>query len=236
MIVLVILLLLIALIFFVPYGVDAAYEKGVFVLRVKAGPLRIKLFPRKPKTEKQLQRDAKKKAKKEAKRKAAEEKKKAEAQIPPEEKEQNATLKVKKKREIDLDFILALLKMGAHAIRRFFKSFSIDFFKLHYTVSGKDPYDTAMLYGYACSAVEALPALCGNVIHVKRKDIALNADFVESKPEIDVRIVISLRLFLLVHMACAFGVEYIKYTLKKRKEASPAVIERKEDHGREQDQ
>ena len=45
MIALIILAALILLIFFVPYGVDAAYMGGEFTLRIKAGFLRFTLFP-----------------------------------------------------------------------------------------------------------------------------------------------------------------------------------------------
>ena len=57
MIVLIILLALIVLVFFVPYGVDAAYENGQARLSVRAGPVSIRLYPKKPKTAKQLERE-----------------------------------------------------------------------------------------------------------------------------------------------------------------------------------
>ena len=70
-IILLILLALIGLIFFLPYGVDAGYEEGVLFLRAKAGPLRLTLYPKKPLTARQLARKQKKKEKAEAKKKAA---------------------------------------------------------------------------------------------------------------------------------------------------------------------
>lgn len=233
LVVLIILLALIGLIFFVPYGVDAAYEGGEFSLRVKAGPLRIRLLPKKPLTEKQQERARKKKEKKEAKKKAAEEKKAREEQEPHGKSE---TIKVKEKKPLDLQLILALLKMGAHAIRRFFRSFSIDFFKLHAVAAGPDPYNTALEYGAACSAVEALSAQKGGVIRVGRKDIELGADFTADKPTVDVRIVLTLQLFKLVHMLFAFAAEFIVWKIKNSREAPAAAIERTEDNGRQQDQ
>ena len=220
MIFLIVLLILILLIFFVPYGVDVSYEGGVFELRAKAGPFRVRIFPRKPLTEEQ-------KAEKKSKR----EKKKTQ------KKDDNETLKVKPKKKLDLDFILALLKMGAHAIRRFFKSFSIDFFKLHYTAAGSDPYQTAMQYGYACDAAETLPVLLGDVIHVRRHDVEISSDFLTDQQSIDVRLVVSLQLYKIVHVAIAFGVEFILWKIKDRREKKAAAVsERKDDHGREQNQ
>ena len=225
MIVLIILLALIALVFFVPYGVDAAYENGQARLSVRAGPVNIiRLYPKKPKTEKQLEKERRKKEKKAAK---AGEKKSEDGKKKPSSKEEagakDETIKVKKQRELDLDTILALLEMGIHAIRRFFRSFTVDYFKLHCTMAGSDPYNTAMGYGYLCSAVEGLQALSEDRITLQRRDIALNADFTADKAEIDVRIIITLQLFKIVHMAVAFGVEYILWSIRRRKEKKAAA-------------
>lgn len=232
LIILAVIAALILLIFFVPYGVDASYQDGVFRLGIKAGPIRIGLFPKKPLTEKQKARKARRQAKKDAKKQAKAEKKEAEAQT----EKLDETEKIRKKPDLDFETILALLKMGAHAIRRFFRSFTIDLFQLHYTVATSDPYNTAMQYAYVCSAVEALPALCGNVIRVRRKDIRVGSDFLSEKPEFSGRITLTLQLFRLVHMAVAFGVEFLKWKIKHRKTSSPEAMERKDDNGREQAQ
>lgn len=239
-ILLILFVLLILLIFFVPYGVDAGYEQGLAFLRIKAGPLHLQLWPKKPPTERQLARKRKKQAKAEAKKKAAEAKKESENKAKSADSAPQGThetITVKEKTKWDLDMILALVKMGMHAIRRFFRSFTIDFFKLHYTLAGNDPYNVAMQYGQACAAVEELPALCGRVIRVRRSDIALSCDFVENKPAIQVRLVLTVQLFKLVHMAAAFLVEYIAWKIKSRREKKAAAsMERKDDNGRQPDQ
>lgn len=228
MIVLIILLALIALVFFVPYGVDAAYENGQARLCVRAGPVSIRLYPKKPKTEKQLEKERRKKEKKAAKAQAkkAEKEKKPADQGEPQAKDE--TIKVKKQRQLDLDTILALLEMGVRAIRRFFRSFTVSYFKLHCTMAGSDPYNTAMGYGYLCSAVEGLRGLSEDRITLQRRDIALDADFTSEKPIVDVRIIITLQLFKIVHMAAAFGVEYLIWTIKNRREKKAAAAEERE--------
>ena len=202
MIVLIILLALILLIFFVPYGVDAAYENGQPRLSVRAGPISVRLYPRKPKTEKQLERARRKKEKMAAK---AAEKKAKEAQKPSAQEEKEPSdhaIKVKKQRDLDMETLLALPEMGVRAIRRFFRSFTVDLFKLHMTVAGSDPYKTAMEYGYLCSSVEALPDLAGDAITLQRRDIDLSADFTAEKPVIDVRVIITLQLFKIYRKCC----------------------------------
>ena len=228
MIVLIILLALIALIFFVPYGVDAAYENGQARLCVRAGPVSIRLYPKKPKTEKQLEKERRKKEKKAAKAQAkkAEKEKKPADQGEPQAKDE--TIKVKKQRQLDLDTILALLEMGVRAIRRFFRSFTVNYFKLHCTMAGSDPYNTAMGYGYLCSVVEGLRGLSEDRITLQRRDIALDADFTSEKPIVDVRIIITLQLFKIIHLAAAFGVEYLIWTIKNRREKKAAAAEERE--------
>ena len=232
-ILLIILLLLILLIFFVPYGIDAGYEEGVLSLRVKAGPFRITLYPKKPLTEKQKAKKRKKKEKAEAKKKAEQEKEGKEKKP----KGTDETITVREKRKLDPEFLLALLKMALHAIRRFFRSFSVDFFKLHCTVAGSDPYNVAMTYGRLCAAAEELPVLCGGVVRVHRRDVAIGCDFTETRPVIDIRFVLSLQLYKIVHLAVAFLVEYLGWKWKNHREKKAATaLERKDDNGRQQDQ
>lgn len=227
MIVLIILLALIALVFFVPYGVDAAYENGQARLCVRAGPVSIRLYPRKPKTEKQLEKERRKREKKAAKAEA----KKSKKEKPSDQEElqpKDETIKVKKERQLDMETILALLEMGVRAVRRFFRSFTVNYFMLHCTVAGSDPYYTAMGYGYLCSAVEGLQALSADRITLQRRDVSLEADFMTDKPVADVRIIITLQLFKIVHMAVAFGVEYLIWTVRNRREKKAAAAEERE--------
>ena len=123
---------------------------------------------------------------------------------------------------------MALLEMALHAIRRFFRSFTVDYFKLHFTAAASDPYDTAMEYGYLCSAVEGLEALSKGRITLQRRDIALDADFTGARPVIDIRIIITLQLFKIVHMAAAFGVEFLLWSIRNRREKKAAAAEERE--------
>jgi len=235
LVVLMILLLLILLIFFVPYGVDAAYEEGAVSLRVAAGPFRVTLYPKKPPTEKQRRRAEKKQEKKEAKK--AQQAKKPEESAEEQPKGKNETIKVRKKLPMDFEHLMLYLKLAAHALRRFFRSFTIDLFRLHYTAGSMDPYATAMQYGYACSAAEALPSLAGEIIHVRKKDVVIASDFTADHPAVGVRIVLTLQLYKLVHMAVAFLTEYLIWNRRLRREkASASISEREEENGRQQDQ
>lgn len=229
-IILAVLAALILLVFFLPYGVDVGYADEVLRVGIKAGPIRVWLLPKKPLTEKQKQKAEAKKAKKEERRSAKAAKKAAAAK----EKEINDAVTVKPKPKLDFDTVVTLLRMGSHAIRRFFRSFTVNFFQLHYTVACRDPYDTAVQYGMACAAAEALPALAGKKIRVLRRDIEIGVDYTSEEPTIAVRIVLSLQLFRLVHLAVALGAEFLKWKINsRREEPAAATNERKDDNGRE---
>ena len=223
MVVLIIFIAILLLIFAVPYGVDASDEDSVVRLGIKAGPFRIWLLPKKPKTEKQLlkqQRREVKKAEKAADKKA---------------KERNQTQTVKPKKKLDIPFLCALVKIGCRAVRRTFRSFTVDHLKLHYVVATKDPYDTATQYSYLCGALASVPEIVGDVVRVRRQDVQLGMDFTREKPVISARIVISLQLYKLVWVALMFAVEFMRW---KKTHPTPDVAanERKIENGREQDQ
>jgi len=226
LIALIILAALILLIFFVPYGVDAAYLADEFSLRVKAGFLRLKLFPKKEKvkTEAQLQKEAERKARKAAKKAAKKaEKEAAAAAAPP-----------KPKKKPDIRYLLALAQMGLRAVKRLFRSFSIDYLMLHYVAASDDPCDTATQYAWLGAAFNAIAATAGKRIRVKRSDVRLDADFVEETPQLEARLVVSLQLYKVVVLAAAFGIEYFKW--KKQHPTGTDKRERTDEHGREQDQ
>ncbi len=204
--------LFIALIFFVPYGIGVRYDGESVFVTVRAWFLRFRVFPRKPLTEKQKARKEEKKQKKKQKK----EKETSESLDDP----KNTSEKVKKKSPPDPEFLLALLKMGIHAIRRFFRSFTVDLFRLHLIVASPDPYDTAIRYGSICSAVEALPELCGNRIRVLRRDIEIGSDYLAERPAFTGEIVITLQLFRLVHMAVAFAAEFLIWKIKNRRSSA----------------
>ena len=229
MVVLIILLVLILLIFFVPYGVDVSYEEKVFRLRIAGGPFRYQIFPQKPLTERQIEKARRKKEKKEKKaaaKKAEAEKKKEEQKKP--EGPSDETVKVKKERRLTAETLAALLQLGLRALRRFFRSIRLDLFKLHLTLAGGDPCKLAMTYGYLCAALEGLPICADRGIDSLRRDIVIVPDFVSDKLEADARVVIRLQLFRIVHVAVAFGAEFLIWYIKHRRAEKAAAAEERE--------
>ena len=66
-----------------------------------------------------------------------------------------------------------------------------------------------------------------------RKDIVISSDFLSDKPVFSGRIILTIQLFRLVHLAVAFLVEYVIFTFKRRAAKKAAASERKEEDGRQ---
>ena len=231
-ILLAVLLLVILAVFAVPHGVDVAYSGGQVRVGLKAGPLRLPVFPKKELTGKKLERAQRRKAARAARKEA----KKAAKERAAAKKQKDQTQAVKPKKTMDPELLLALAQMGTRAMGRFFRSFTIDRLELRYVVATGDPYNTAVAYSWLCAGIAALPALAWDRIRVRHRDVEIGMDFTGEKPEMEGRIAVSLCLGRLVGVGAVFAWEFIQWKSKHRREKSPAAAERKSDDGREQDQ
>ena len=84
-------------------------------------------------------------------------------------------------------------------------------------------------------ALEAILFAAGDSVETERIAKVLGADDTSEEPTVSARIVLSLQLFRLVHLAVALGVEFLKWKINSRPEDKPAAAtnERKDDNGRE---
>lgn len=96
-ILLAVLLLVILAVFAVPYGVDVAYSGGQVRVGLKAGPLRLPVFPKKELTGKKLERAQRRKAARAARKEA----KKAAKERAAAKKQKDQTQAVKPKKTMD---------------------------------------------------------------------------------------------------------------------------------------
>ena len=214
MIALIVIAVLILLIFFLPYGVDAAYENAVLRLSVKAGPLRFRLLPKKEKAHGGEKRKKKKKP--------AEDKKKEEK--PPKEKKEKSGKKDGKKSGIkkllsDPEAIAELVGILLRAVKRLFRSFTLDLFRLRFTAGAGDPFETVRLYSLACGAIDSLAPLAGSVVRCRNCAVETNLDFERESADIEGRIVVSLQLYKLVVLAVCAAFAFLKWKKRAEKRA-----------------
>ena len=207
-----ILLALLALIVFVlavPFGAHVAYIGGELAVDARVMGINIGIIPQKER----------KKPKKE-KKPAAEE---------PAEKKKGLPLGLTKEQ------IPELLKLAFYTLDRFRRKFTVNYLMVHFVAACEDPYDTAMLYGYANAAAGIVEGLSGRGWDIRRRDIQVGVDFenTECRADAEVTVTISLGRILAVLLAAGFG--FIKIKRAAGKAAAAEKAERKDNDGTDAD-
>ncbi len=191
---------IIALILLLPIGADIGYEQGKLHVLAKAGPLTLKLFPRRKREEPDVPKPPKKKKQKKPK-----------AEKPAEEQP-----KEKKSLDITLDEILALLKAVLDGIAHFGGKIRVDRFVLHVVVASGDPYNSAMLYGKLNAWLSALMPLCKK-LNAKNCDVWTDVNFLDDWPQVDFAVAMSFRIGQLFGMGFRIGFGALKVLLQRRR-------------------
>ena len=186
-IILTVLVLLLGIVLFTPAGVRLSYESGALRVAVRFGSVRVDVYPPKKK-----QPEKEPKAKKE-KVKAAE---------PAAEK-----TKTPVNREQIFYSLEVLPPILGKALRRVGKSLRFDPLKIYLLVAGRDPADTAVLYGRLEAVLAAGLPVFHRLSHIKNQDIRLFLDFSREEMDCIADVGVSLRLWdVLVMLVCAgFG-------------------------------
>ena len=211
LIILGVIVAIIVVLMLVPVGADVAYEGGELRLSAKVCGMLLQLIPKPPADET--------KPKKEKKPKKPKKKKKQ-----PEEQAQTGEEKPKKKLDLDfsMDEILGLVKSVLRGLGRFGRKLSVDRFLLHYTAAGKDPYNTAMTFGYVNGALTTLAPICRRTFDAKDVDVWTDVDFTTEKTKVDFGVALTIRIGQIfgVVFTILFGVLgiFIKHKFRKFKE------------------
>lgn len=211
LIILGVIIAIIVAIMLVPVGADVAYEGGELRLSAKVCGVLLQLIPKPPADETKPKKEKKpKKPKKQKKR--------------PEAQAQTGEEKPKKKLDLDfsMDEILGLVKSVLRGLGRFGRKLSVDRFLLHYTAAGKDPYNTAMTFGYVNGALTTLAPICRRSFDAKDVDVWTDVDFTTEKTKVDFGVALTIRIGQIfgVVFTILFGVLgiIIKHKFRKFKE------------------
>ncbi len=156
-------------------GAHLTLEKGVFGLKIIAGPVKLKLLP--------ADKDKPKEPKKTKKEKAEE---------PEEEKEEPE--KEKSGIHVTLELVTTVLKAVGELLGRFRRKITVDSLTIHYTAASPDPYNTAMTFAYASAGVNALMPVIHNIFTVKKSDVgaAVTFDAQEADVYVDARLTLAV--------------------------------------------
>lgn len=192
LIVLLCIVLLIALILSLYARIYISYEKEV---RVRIGFFGIKytVYPQKPKKEKKNKKQEKAK---------------------PKQKKENPFKKVIEEKGLSgfIDLLKQLAGLGTGTLCDLFSNIIFTRFKIDISCTGTDAAQTAINYGYCCSAVYPAAALIlKSVKSYKNYNVAVNPDFTEgAESKITAEINAKIRVFRLLVALIKFGVNYSK--------------------------
>ena len=175
-IVLGVLVLLIFAVCMVPVGFDAEFITGQLKLKAKACGIGIQILPREKKPKKDSSAEPKEeKPKKEKKQK---------------KKKENKPLNL----VVSNEELLSLLRKIPEGLGKLTGGIRVDRFLLHYLAAGKDPYDTAVVFGYVNAVLSSLAPVCALRFPCRDVDVRTDVDFTKEKTEIDFALAMSLRL------------------------------------------
>ena len=211
LIILGVIVAIIVVLMLVPVGADVAYEGGELRLSAKVCGMLLQLIPKPPADETKPKKGKKPKKPKKKKKQ-------------PEEQAQTGEEKPKKKLDLDfsMDEILGLVKSVLRGLGRFGRKLSVDRFLLHYTAAGKDPYNTAMTFGYVNGALTTLAPICRRTFDAKDVDVWTDVDFTTEKTKVDFGVALTIRIGQIfgVVFTILFGVLgiFIKHKFRKFKE------------------
>ena len=183
LIILGVIIAIIVAIMLVPVGADVAYEGGELRLSAKVCGMLLQLIPKPPAVETKPKKEKKPKKPKKQKKQ-------------PEEQAQTGEEKPKKKLNLDfsMDEVMGLVKSVLRGLGRFGRKLSVDRFLLHYTAAGKDPYNTAMTFGYVNGALTTLAPICRRSFDAKDVDVWTDVDFTTEKTKVDFGVALTIRI------------------------------------------
>ena len=174
-------------------GVDAEYDGEGLFLRLKAGPVKITILPK---------REKPKKKKKEK---------------PPKDDADGEKPKKKKKSPLTLPTLLKLVRPALEAAGSFRRKLSVDLLRLHARVGTDDPYSTAMTFAYLQSAVYGLHPLVERALNVKERDVWLTPDFTSDGIAAEGRLIGTIRIGQIMGIALVLGWKALLVILRQRK-------------------
>jgi len=200
---------LILLLCFVPVGVTAEYSADGPLVLAHAGPVRLKLIPKKEKPE-DGETPKKKKEKKEKKKKGKTE-------------EAGETEKPKKKLGGMIPMFRELLGLVLPLLTRFKNKLRIRELILHLTVGGfgEDPAKPAILYGRAWAALGKLMPVLLQHFRIEKQSVSADIDFTAEENTIYARAKLTITIGALLRIALHYGIRaliiYIKHTKHTKK-------------------
>ncbi len=192
-------LILIFLILLLPIGIKASGAENLKLV-LCIGFLKFRLYPQKPKKKKQ------KKSTKPAQKPKAE------------EKEESRNILKEKGLEWIVETVKKVANLAVGVLKDFFKRIIVKEFMLSIRVATGNAADTAVKYGYCCSAVYPAVGLITGTVKCESYGVDITPDFDENaESKIDFLLNIKIRLIWLVVLVIKHGLKGIQLLLDLKK-------------------
>lgn len=203
-----------------PLGVSVSYDEDGPLVRIVAGPIRLTVFPRKPKKPK-----AEKPKKEEAAAPAASPADTPAAKPAPaaEKPPKPPKPKAEKKGGSVLDF-LPLVKLALNFLGDFRRKLRVNVLKLKLIMAGGDPCDLATNYGRAWAALGNLWPRLEEWFVIKKRDVQIECDFTSDETLITARMDITITLGRLLALVVCYAVRALKEYLKIQKKRKGGAV------------
>lgn len=185
------ILLVIFLLLLMPVKLKASYNED-FRCSLKIGFVKIQLYPQKPK-----------KKKKKKKQKKADEEQKGE------KKKENLI----KEKGISwlFDLIKKIADLAVGALKDFFRHIIVKKLMLSINIAGKDAADTAVKYGYCCSAVYPAFGIIVGAVKCKSYGVDISPNFEEkAKSAVNMELEAKIKILWLLALVLKHGYKGLK--------------------------
>ena len=179
-----------------PLGASVKYNSDGPMVRIIAGPVRVKVFPVKKKEKK----EKKPKEKKQKKEKPKTDGQQTMEKPKEEKKEKGGRL---------LDF-LPLVRVGLDLLNDFRWKLRLNRLELKLILAANDPADLGLNYGRAWAAVGNLVPMLERSFVIKKKDIEVECDFTTSETLVIARLDLTITLGRLLALVAVYGVRGLR--------------------------
>lgn len=201
-----------------PLGVSVKYDEVGAVVKLIAGPVKITLFPR-PKKEQKQKKEKKALSKTEEPKSAEPESDVEKTPEPDKPAEQNQEKKPKKSGGPISDF-LPLVQIALDMLGAFRRRLRVNMLELKLIMAADDPCDLAVNYGRAWAAVGNLMPRLERVFVIKKRNIEVECDFETSQTRILVRLDLTITLGRILATVVVYGIkaliEFLKIKNKRK--------------------
>ena len=203
-----------------PLGVSVRYDEDGPLVKVIAGPIRIRVFPLPKKEKKEKTEKKKEKAPKSGKADTQPPAEEDNLPKPPQPPKPEKAKKSKEEKGGSITDFLPFVKLGLDFLGDFRRKLRLNDLYLRLIMASSDPCDLAVNYGRAWAALGNLMPTLERLFVIKKRDVEVACDFTASQTLVIARLDISITLGRLLSLAAVYGFRALKEFLnfkKKRK-------------------